>query len=222
MENGRSCCSWIAATPFPLRTLPRSRFAQSTLTTKLPRSVTPRRLHAHMVQYGVDFIGGNFNMSAFSIVRDVFSDPEFAAPGNALLWGIGGVDDTCKDCTGFLIMPKRPRTWRVHAHGCYKFDNAALPCLPSPSPTSRDSRQHLAQFSRSETSPGACCWQKRPHRSTQAARKAIFLEPSGHAAQVQFLTALHTTSATAFCQHRPNAKTPCSGFHAAPHRERPV
>ena len=82
------CCDAL-----PLRTLPRSRFAQSALTTKLPRSVTPRRLHAHVVQYGVDFIGGDFNMSAFSTVRDVFSDLEFAAPGNALLWGTGGVDD---------------------------------------------------------------------------------------------------------------------------------
>ena len=31
-------------------------------------------------------IGGDFNMSTFSTVGDVFSDPEFAAPGYSLLW----------------------------------------------------------------------------------------------------------------------------------------
>ena len=25
-----------------------------------------------------------------------------------------------------LTMPKRPYEWRVHSHGCYKFDNATL------------------------------------------------------------------------------------------------
>ena len=34
-----------------------------------------RRLHAHMLHHNVDFIGGDFNMSAFSAVGDVFSDP---------------------------------------------------------------------------------------------------------------------------------------------------
>ena len=66
-----------------------------------------------MVQHNVGFIGGDFNMSAFSTVGDVFSDPEFVTPGNALLWCIGSLDDSCKDCTGFLIMPKRPYDWRV-------------------------------------------------------------------------------------------------------------
>ena len=42
-----------------------------------------------MHQHNVDFTGGDFNMSAFSTVGDVFSDPEFAAPGNSLLWGLG-------------------------------------------------------------------------------------------------------------------------------------
>ena len=89
-----------------------------------------QRLYAHMVQHNVDFIGGDFNMSAFSTVGGVFSDPEFRAPGNALLWGVGGLDDSCKDCTSFLIMPKRPYDWRVDAHGCYKFDNADLGFAP--------------------------------------------------------------------------------------------
>ena len=56
-----------------------------------------------MHQHNVDFVGGDFNMSAFSTVGDVFSDPEFAAPGN--LWGLGGLDDISRERTGFLIMP---------------------------------------------------------------------------------------------------------------------
>ena len=47
-----------------------------------------RRLHAHMAQNDVDFIGGDFNTSAFSTVGDVFADPEFSAPGNSLFWGL--------------------------------------------------------------------------------------------------------------------------------------
>ena len=37
-------------------------------------------LHAKMLEHNVDFRGGDFNMSAFSTVSDVFSDPEFSAP----------------------------------------------------------------------------------------------------------------------------------------------
>ena len=48
-----------------------------------------RRLHGYMCEYNVDFIGGDFNMSAFSTVGDVFTDEEFSAPGNSLLWGLG-------------------------------------------------------------------------------------------------------------------------------------
>ena len=46
-------------------------------------------LHAKMREHNVDFIGGDFNMSAFSTVSDVFSDPEFSAPGHSCLWGLG-------------------------------------------------------------------------------------------------------------------------------------
>ena len=67
-----------------------------------------RRLYAHMVQHNVDFIGGDFNMSAFSTAGDVFADPELAALGNSLLWGLGGLDDSCREYTGFIIMPQRP------------------------------------------------------------------------------------------------------------------
>ena len=48
-----------------------------------------RRLHDHMVQDNVDFIGRDFKMSAFSTVGEVFSDPEFSAPGSSFLWGLG-------------------------------------------------------------------------------------------------------------------------------------
>ena len=47
-------------------------------------------------------------MSAFSTVGDVFADPEFSAPGNSLLWGLGALDDSNSERTGFLIIPKRP------------------------------------------------------------------------------------------------------------------
>ena len=48
-------------------------------------------LHAKMLEHNVDFIGGDFNMSAFSTVSDVFSDPEFSAPGHSCLWGLVNV-----------------------------------------------------------------------------------------------------------------------------------
>ena len=96
-----------------------------------------QRLHGYMCEYNVDFIGGDFNMSAFSTVGDVFTDQEFSAPGNSLLWGLGALEEPNRDCAGFLIMPKRPYEWRVHSHGCYKFDNALLGLGP------RDQSAHL-------------------------------------------------------------------------------
>ena len=97
-------------------------------------------LHAKMLEHNVDFIGGDFNMSAFSTVSDVFSDPEFSAPGHSCLWGLGALDEQHRECTGFLIMPKRPYEWRVDSHGCYKLDNAALGLGP------RDQSAHLPVF----------------------------------------------------------------------------
>ena len=85
-----------------------------------------QRLYGYMKEHNVDFIGGDFNMSAFSTVGDVFTDDEFSAPGNSLLWGLGALEEPNRECAGFLIMPKRPYEWRVHSHGCYKFDNALL------------------------------------------------------------------------------------------------
>ena len=70
-----------------------------------------RRLHGHMQQHHVDFIGGDFYMSAFSTVGDVFSDPECSAPGNSFLWRLGALEEPNRERTGFLIMPKRPCEW---------------------------------------------------------------------------------------------------------------
>ena len=100
----------------------------------------PRRLHGYMKQHNVDFIGGDFKMSAFCTVGDVFSDTEFSAPANSFLWGLGALEEPIRERTGFLIMPKRPYDWRVDTHGCYKFDNAALGFGP------RDQTAHLPVF----------------------------------------------------------------------------
>ena len=97
-------------------------------------------LHSKMLEFKVDFIGGDFNLSAFSTVSDVFSDPEFSAPGHSCLWGLGALDEQYRECTGFLIMPKRPYEWRVDSHGCYKIDNSALGLGP------RDQSAHLPVF----------------------------------------------------------------------------
>ena len=52
---------------------------------------------ATMKQYNVDFIGGDFNMSAFSTVGDVFTDEEFSAPGIHSLWGLGALEEPNRD-----------------------------------------------------------------------------------------------------------------------------
>ena len=62
-------------------------------------------------------------------VGDVFSDPEFSAPGNSFLWGHGALEEPNRECAG---MPKGPYDWRVDSHGCHKYDSAALG-LGSPS-----------------------------------------------------------------------------------------
>ena len=51
-----------------------------------------QRLHGYMKQHNVDITGCDFNMSAVSTVGDVFSDPEFSAPGNSFLWGLGALE----------------------------------------------------------------------------------------------------------------------------------
>ena len=112
-----------------------------------------RRLHGYMKQYNVDFIGGDFNMSAFSTVGDVFSDPEFSAPGNSFLWGLGALEEPNREW--FLILPKRPYEWRVDTHGCYKYDNAALGFGP------RDQTAHLPVLHSSPHHQPA--WPRRHH-----------------------------------------------------------
>ena len=97
-------------------------------------------LQAKMREPNVDFIDGDFNRSAFSTVGDVFTDDEFSGPGNSLMWGLGALEDPNRECASFIIMPKRPYEWRVHSHGCYKFDNAALGLGP------RDQSAHLPVF----------------------------------------------------------------------------
>ena len=67
-----------------------------------------QRLHGYMKQHNVDFIGGEFNMSALSTVGHVFSDPEFSAPGSSFLWRLGALENPNRERAGFLIMPKRP------------------------------------------------------------------------------------------------------------------
>ena len=93
-----------------------------------------------MKQPNVDLIGGDLNMSAFSTVGDVFSDPEFSAPGNSFLWRLGALEEQNRERPGFLNMPKRPYEWRVDSHSCYKYDNAALGFEP------RDQTAHLPVF----------------------------------------------------------------------------
>ena len=99
-----------------------------------------QRLHGYMREHNVDFIGGDFNMSAFSAVGDVFTEEEFSTPCNSLPWGHGALNEPNRECAGFLIMPKRPYEWRVHSHGCYKFDNALLGLGP------QDQSAHLPVF----------------------------------------------------------------------------
>ena len=96
-----------------------------------------------MKQHNIDFIGGDFNMRAFSTVGNVFSDPEFSAPGNSFLWGLGALENPDLERAGFLIMPKRPCEWRVDAHDCYKYDNAALGFGPSDQTAHRPVFLHL-------------------------------------------------------------------------------
>ena len=61
-----------------------------------------QRLYAHMILLGVEFVGGDFNNAAKGIIADIFSDPEFMAPGSVPLWGAGGLVGDNEDCTGFL------------------------------------------------------------------------------------------------------------------------
>ena len=154
-------------------------------------------LHSKMLEYNVDFIGGDFNMSAFSTVSDVFSDPEFSAPGHSCLWGLGALDEQHRECTGFLIMPKRPYEWRVDSHGCYKIDNSALGLGP------RDQSAHLPVFLhfRNTDIPGPNGamrseqakqrrLERRPQQRTLAEMKFLFVHFVLHSVSVSVLHAV--------------------------------
>ena len=56
-----------------------------------------QRLYEYVREHNVDFIGGDFNMSAFSTVGEVFTDAEFSARGNSLLWGLGALEEPNRD-----------------------------------------------------------------------------------------------------------------------------
>ena len=153
VEGGCTGCSWTVTPPScgHLLLCPPSHV----VAKKRDASTSPlQALHAHMLQHNVDFIGGDFNMSAYPTVDHVFADQEFAAPGSSLLCGLGALTDTEQECTGFLIMPKRPYEERTD---CNKYDNAelgawtpgllgSLPRFP-PSPHHQPTwpRQHYAQ-----------------------------------------------------------------------------
>ena len=49
-----------------------------------------QRLHGKMCEYNVDFIGGDFNMSAFSTVGDVFTDPRILST-----WQLTSMETWC-------------------------------------------------------------------------------------------------------------------------------
>ena len=114
-------------------------------------------LHAKMLEHNVDFIGGDFNTSAFSTVSDVFSDPEFSAPCHSCLWGLGALDEQHRECTGFLIMPKRPYKLVNAAHGLGPRDQSAhLPVflhlrntnIPEPSSVMRSEQAQQKRLER--------------------------------------------------------------------------
>ena len=71
-----------------------------------------QRLHGYMREHNFDF-----NMSAFSTVGDVFTDEEFSAPNNSLLWGLGALEEPNRECAGFSHHAKAtsrvacPFTW---------------------------------------------------------------------------------------------------------------
>ena len=103
-------------------------------------------------------------MSAFCTVGDVFSNPEFSAPGNSPLRGLGALDEAIRERTRFLIIPKRPYEWRVDSHGCYKFNNASsahfsvflhlrTTNLPGPDSITRSEQAQQRRLERKATRP---------------------------------------------------------------------
>ena len=140
--NGCTGCLWTVTPPISLG-YPTVTFCSVHIHNVLAKSASTslfQVLHADMLQHNVDFIGGDFNVSACSTVGHLFADQEFAAPGSSLLWVLGALTDTDQERPVFLIMPKRPYELRVGSHGCYTFDNAQLGFGP------RDRTAHLPVF----------------------------------------------------------------------------
>ena len=135
-----------------------------------------QRLHGYMKQHNVDLVGGDFNMSALSTVGDVFSDPVFSAPGNSFLWRLGALDEQNRECTDFLIMPKRPYEWRVDSHGRCKFDKAALGFGP------RDQSAHLPVFLHLRTTnlPGPSSIMRSEHAQQRRMERMTVREEDVH------------------------------------------
>ena len=111
-----------------------------------------RRFHAHM--------------SAFSTVGDMSS----VAPGNALLWGTGGLDDSRKDRTGFLSCPSaRTRGGSRHTAATRLTKPTLFPCLSRhqrPDSIMRSSPAHQRRLERVFASG---CLHSNPPRTDHAA-----------------------------------------------------
>ena len=82
-------------------------------------------------------------MSAFSTVGDVFTDEEFSAPGNSLLWGLGALDEPNRECAGFSHHAKAtlrvacPFTWMLQVRQCAAWLGTSRPiCSSSGIPSS--------------------------------------------------------------------------------------
>ena len=104
-----------------------------------------RRPHAHMVQHNVDFIGDDFNMSAFSTVGDVFTDPEFAAPGNCYKFDNAELGFGPRDQTAHFPVDLHLRTTNLAptaSHAVLRPSNGAWTELPE-STSANGSRSNL-------------------------------------------------------------------------------
>ena len=102
-----------------------------------------------MLEYNVDFIGGDFNMSAFSTVSDlssrinrVFSTWSIRVCGDSVRWMSSIVSALVSSSC-----PSAHMNGVFDSHGCYKFDKAALGLGP------RDQTAHLPVF----LAPTASC-----------------------------------------------------------------
>ena len=118
MGHGTAHCPCYASSSFSFWFTPQSHFALHISTTLWPRNVTlppdfSNSLHSKMLAYNNDFIGGDFNMSAFSTVSDVFSDPEFFSPGIHACGDLALRMNNIENVLAFLSCPS------VHMNGVW-------------------------------------------------------------------------------------------------------